>query len=188
MTATLFWTTHVHGEVVEFENKERPLFFHAVGGPSNVTTIGFTEYPNGTTLTDHYSHLGVTFEGLNFVTSDSNSFHDGWGLRIFAIGQLGNDLYFDQPINWIAADILGSMKIELYDGDILFYTSSRLGIGGLGQFGGLISERPFDHVRIYDEADFLTVLDDLHFGPPIPTPSVLAPVCLILLHRCRRRS
>lgn len=36
---------------------DRDGWFDAVGGPSNVTTIGFTEYPNGTTLTNHYSDL-----------------------------------------------------------------------------------------------------------------------------------
>lgn len=191
--ATLLFVTSIAcADVVEFENEERPLWFSAVGGPESVTTIGFTEYPNGTTISDQYSDLGVTFQGLNFVSGPFPvNYHDSWGLRIFGTDTPGNDLYFSEPINWIAADILGSMKIELYIGETKFYTSSRLGIAGNNQFGGLVSSQPFDHVRIYDMSDPLTVVDDLHFGPPVavpaPGPIALAPFVLLLRQRRQRR-
>ena len=79
------------------------------------------------------------------------------------------------------------MVFELYSNDTLFYTSGIFGVGGAGNFGGLISDQPFDQVRMYDFLDVIMFMDDLHFGPPIPTPGAFVPLGLLLLARRRRR-
>jgi hypothetical protein len=91
-------------------------------------------------------------------------------------------------MQWIAADFIGNITIELYSNDVLFYTSGILGVGGPGNFGGLISEQPFDKARIYDDLDNILAMDDLHFGPPIavPAPGAFAIFGLAVLTRRRR--
>jgi len=70
----------------------------------------------------------------------------------------------------------------------LFYTSSKFGVGGIGNFGGLVSTEPFDRAVIWDYGSYPNVnLDDLHFGPPIPAPSALPFVSAALLAARRRR-
>jgi len=176
-------SSHVAGGVQEFETEDRAEWFDTVGA-DNVTTIDFTDYPNETTLSDHYDHLGVTFDGFNLVSGPfPGSYHDNWGLRIFN----GNDLYFSEPINWIAADILGKVTIEIYYDDVLLHTAHSLGHGGSDQFGGVISDQAFNHVRVYNPVGFILGVDDLHFGPPIPAPASLAPLAMLLCARSRRR-
>lgn len=165
---------------------DHDAWFAAVGGESNVTTISFDELPNATTVSDEYSHLGVSFSGLNFTSGPfPSSYHDSWGLRVIN----GNHLYFSEPINWIAADIVGFLRFELYSENELFHVSPIFGVPPLAGFGGITSDRPFDHVRIYDPTDPLAIIDDLHFGPPIavPAPGVLAPLGLLFCCRRTRR-
>jgi len=171
-----------YGDFQNFNTEDRAEWFDTVGA-DNVTTIDFTDYPNETTLSDQYDHLGVTFDGFNLVTGPFPvDFHDSWGLRIFN----GNDLYFSEPINWIAADILGIVGFDIYSGDTLLH-SAEAGHGGDGQFGGVVSDVAFDHIRIYNPVGFILGVDDLHFGPPIPAPASLAPLVMLICIRSRRR-
>lgn len=182
--ATFIAVPQAFAGVQEFEDEERPLWFDAVGD-GNYTTIHFDELPNNTTVTDQYEPHGLTFSGLNFITMDESD-EDGWALRIFD----GNDLYFDEPINWIAADIRGSIMVELFVGDTKFYTSQSFGAGPTPHFGGLISEQGFDHIRIYDRFDNLAILQDFYFGPAIAVPapaSFIAVVSPLFLMPRRRR-
>ena len=165
----------------EFEDEQRPLWFDAVG-EGNYTTLDFTGFPEATTITDEYSPYGVTFSGTNFV-SPSIIDPDGWILRIFD----GNNIYFDQPINWFAADIAGSIKVELFLDDQLIHTSQIFGAGPTPHFGGLISDEPFNRVFIYDPSDNLAITHNVFFGPPIPSPGALGPFGFVLLLRRRRR-
>jgi len=172
--------------VVEYENEERPDFFAAAGGEANVSTVDFTGYPDFTPITDQWSHLGVNFSSSGSVVTSGpgpTAFpNDLWGAR----GEPEINITFDAPIHWIAADLPGNMVIELYSNDVLFYTSGIHGGGGGGNFGGLISDLPFDSVRIYDDLDSIVAIDDLFFGPPIPAPATLAPLALLFLPRRRR--
>jgi hypothetical protein len=60
------------------------------------------------------------------------------------------------------------------------------GVGGVGNFGGLVSTEPFDRAVIWDYGDNVAI-DDLHFGPPIPAPSAAALIGGALLGARRRR-
>ena len=51
---------------------------------------------------------------------------------------------------WIAADSPGFLRIELYNGGQLFYTSGIFGVGGIGNFGGLVSDQLFDMAVLMD--------------------------------------
>ncbi len=171
-----------HAEFVVYGESERDNWFTDAGGAAHITTIGFTGLPNNSSLTDQYAPMGLNFEGTNFITLDVPSFADDWGLRIFD----GNDLFFDEPINWIASDYLGSVRMELYLGDTLLFEFQR---PLPEQFSGVISDVAFDRVRVFDPTDNLTVIDDLHFGPPIsvPAPGAFAPLAFVQLITRRRR-
>ncbi len=171
-------------DVVEYNTEDRDQWFTDVNALGEIATIDFIGFANNTSISDQYDTLGVRFDGLNFITLDVPSFNDEWGLRIFN----GNDLFFDEPINWIAADFIGTMSIDLYSGDT-FIDSIHVGNSGLGQFGGAISTQAFDRVFIYDLGDKLTVLDDLFFGPPIsvPAPGAIALLGLLVFAQYRRR-
>jgi len=84
----------------------------------------------------------------------------------------------------IAADFPGLLLIDLYCEDELFYTSNVFGVGGVGNFGGLVS---FDRAVLSDPPGQV-FLDDLHFGPPIPAPSALCIVGAALLASRRWRA
>lgn len=176
--------------VVEFENEQRPDFFAAVGGPGNVSTVDFTGYPDLTPITDQWAHLGVHFSSSGSVVTRGPGFvifpNDGWGTR----GEPEINMTFDAPINWSAADFPGvNHVIELYYDDVLIYTSGEFGTGGPGQFGGLISDDPFDSARIFNNFSVINFVDDLHFGPPInvPGPGALALVLYAPLQKRQRR-
>lgn len=160
----------------------RDQWFADAPGAQGVTTLSFTEFPVNTTITDQYSQLGITFEGFNLITGPfPGTFpNDNWGLRIFS----GNDLYFDEPINAIAADYIGTLRLDIYDGDDFLH---RFQQNSLHDFVGGISEIPFDHVKVYDPSDFLAVVDDLHFGPSVPTPATIVVVLMPLALNARRR-
>ena len=159
-----------------------PAGWFAAIGDGNYATIDFDEFPNNTTITNQYEPYGVTFSGLNFITmSESDS--DGWALRMFD----GNDIYFDQPINSFAADIRGLLQIELYSGDTLIHTTQIFGVPLDEVFGGVVSDQPFDHIRVYDPDDNLAITQNIYFGPPIPAPGAIVPLSFALLLPRRRR-
>jgi len=157
-------------------------WFDSVGGASNVMTIDFNEFPVNTTVTDHYQNLGVTFSGLNFITPTEVD-PDGGYLRIFN----GNDIFFNEPITYFGADIIGIVQYELYLGDTFVAESQPFGVPLDEHFGGIVSDVPFDRVHVSDPNDSLAIFWDMHFGPPIPAPGALAPLMALLLSRRSRR-
>ena len=164
---TLLGAQVTYGAVVEYTDK---LTWHNSAG--GFDTITFTELPANTWITNQYAHLGVTFtDGSNQVAYMPGAFvNDDYGLT----GALDETtLEFSQPMYAIAADFPGLLTFQLYFQNQLIYQSTDFGGGGAGWFAGLVSDRPFDRVRMYDPtSDFF--IDDLHFGPAIPAPGVLA--------------
>jgi hypothetical protein len=172
-------------DVQWFNQNMRDEWWGAVG---DVTTIDFTGHEHFEPLSDQYAHLGVTFEGTVSAVNWEIFINDGWGMR----GFMGAWVYFDQPMNWIAADHPGTLGYELYLGDELIYTSFTFGGSGTGQFGGLISTKPFDRVFLWNQPGidgvFISYVDDLHFGAfAVPAPGALGVVALALLVNRRRR-
>jgi hypothetical protein len=165
-------------EVVEYDEKDQ---WEAAAGAWS--TADFTGFPDDTPIDEQYAYLGVHFvDGCDFVVLGSSFPNDGAGLG----GNELIDLVFDAPMYWIAADFPGLLLIDLYYEDELFYSSNVFGVGGVGNFGGLISTEPFDRAVIWDYDDDVA-LDDLHFGPPIPAPSALCIVGAGLIAARRRR-
>jgi hypothetical protein len=170
-----------HADFLEFE--DRDAWFDAV--PGGITTIGFGELPEFTFITDQYLELGVLFvDGDDQTIFDPVVYpQDGWGLD----GQASIHLQFTQPMQWIAADFPGGLEFELFREGELIYASGGFGLGGVGNFGGVIADEPFDEVLIDDWLGDDPFLDDLHFGPPIPAPATLVLLGAALLPGRRRR-
>jgi hypothetical protein len=166
-------------DIVEYREKQD--WEAAVG---EFTTIGFADLPDGTWVTEQYADFGVHFvDGWDQVIHGGSFLEDGAGLA----GGEQVDLVFDAPMYWIAADFPGNLTIELYCQNELFYTSNEFGVGGYGNFGGLVSTEPFDRAVIWDYDDAVFI-DDLHFGPPIPAPPALCIIGAALFAPCRRRT
>jgi hypothetical protein len=165
------------GGVLEFTDKDE--WFAAVG---DVTTITFTEFPEGTLLTDQYEDLGVLFtDGFDLINHGGSFVNDGAGVDGF--GDI--ELAFTTPQAWIAVDYPGSVQFELFTRGKLIYTSSMFSDKGeIGEFAGLLSPELFDAV-IISSADGKSFIDDLHFGVPAPGGAVL--LCLGALCPRRRR-
>ena len=167
---------------VEFEN-DQAGWLAAAGVP---TTIDFV-LPESAFLTDQYEHLGVSFPQGNDVAFPWTGFlTDGWGVEgsPFTFGDM--IVQWDQPLYAIGCDFAGLLKLELYSGDTLLYTSTILGVTGLGQFGGIVSTVPFDRVRIWDPSDNGFALDNIHFVS-VPAPAVAALLALAGWTPRRRR-
>jgi len=155
------------------------------------TSIGFTEYPEGTILTDQYADLGITFPEANATVVESDFlFEDGHALGVD--GPSGFDdiwVEFDEPITAIGVDFLGGIQFELFTNGKSIYTSSWFPVvGGGTEFTGLVSDKPFDKARIFDPEGG-TFIDNLYFAPPIPSPGVLGgfAIAALCFHRRRRR-
>ena len=167
----------VSAGVMEFTDKDE--WIAAVGA---FTTIGFTEFPSGTFVTDQYADLGILFTDGNdiIVCCGKETFpEDGAGLD----GNGDIAVAFDTPQLWIGADFPGFLDIELYFQGKLFHTGV-FGFGGVGNFGGMLSTQPFDAAVLIDplgEAE----IDDLHFG--VPAPGTLPLLALGALWTRRRR-
>ncbi len=118
--------------VMEFTDKED--WIAAVG---QFTTIGFTEFPNNTFITDQYAEQGVFFlDGDdNIVCCSFITFpEDGAGLD----GNAAIHLSFSEPQRWIAADYPGAVHYDLFFLGKLVYTSSNFPGSGIGFFAGLL--------------------------------------------------
>jgi hypothetical protein len=174
-------TSMLRADIVEYRDKEE---WEAAAG--SWSTADFTGFPDNTPIDEQYAYLGVHFvDGYDFVVLDPahTTFpNDGAGLD----GNELVDLVFDAPMYWIAADFPGLLLIDLYYEGELFYSSNVFGVGGVGNFGGLVSTEPFDRAVIWDYDDNVA-MDDLHFGPPIPAPSALCIVSAALLTARQRR-
>ncbi len=157
--ALLFLSASAHGGVIEFTDKDE--WINAVG---EFTTVDFTGFPEGTFITDQYADLGVLFtDGDDNIRFSPTGFpNDEWGLD----GNTAIHLSFDSPQAYISADYPGGMKIELFSEGRLIYTSSNFGVGGAGNFAGLLSTDLFDGALLYDWIPGDVFIDDLHFGPP----------------------
>jgi hypothetical protein len=149
------------------------------------TTITFLGWPHNTNITTQYSNLGITFtDGLDLVYFSSGFLNDGVGLN-GAFDTIA--VAFNQPMNSIAIDFPGALRIRLYANGNPTYESTYFAPGGLGNFGGLVSTEPFDAALIFGSTSVF--IDDLHFGPPIPAPGALALIAMIVgALRGRRRA
>ncbi len=169
-----------HAGVQEFTDKDE--WIAAVG---EFTTIGFTEFPAGTFITDQYADLGILFTDGNdiIVCCGKETFpEDGAGLD----GNGDIAVAFDTPQLWIGVDFPGAMKIELYSDGRLIFTSFDYVPGGAGNFFGLLSNKLFDAAILAEIGGFEAEIDDLHFG--VPAPGSFALLALgALVHRRRRR-
>lgn len=172
-----------YADVIQFD--DRTAWETAAG---QYTTISFVGFPANTIITTQYAQQGVTFtDGIDLVLTGSNIFpNDGFGLNgAFATIAVS----FSQPMSSIAVDFPGFVRFRLYDGEeLLFENVTSFGIGGVGNFGGLVSGRPFDSAVIFDATDGFVFIDDLHFGPPIPAPAVGALFAAPWLVSRRRRA
>jgi hypothetical protein len=162
------------------EFTDRDAWFDAV---DLMTTIGFTEFPNGTFVTDHYEELGVLFtDGVDVIVCCGDNFpNDLAGLN--GVGSIS--LEFTTPQAWIALDFPGFAQFSPFSQGELIYTSSMFGADPVGNFAGLISSQLFDAAILIDPADDAIFIDDLHFG--VPAPAALWLLGLAALRPARRR-
>lgn len=149
----------VRGDVTSFVDKDE--WIAAVG---SFTTIGFSDFPPNTFITDQYVDLGVLFtDGADITRFCPDTCPvDEWGLD-------GNDfiqLEFSASMAYIAVDYAGDVQIDMYSDGVLI-GSAMFGAGGIGNFGGLISTELFDSAILFDPVLKDVFLDDLHFGPQV---------------------
>ena len=168
------------GFVEEFTNKDE--WIAAVG---QFTTIDFTGFPDGTFITDQYVDLGILFSGGNeHIFLNQGFINDGAGLNSGFFTDIVME--FGTPQLWIAVDFPGDVQFELFREGVLIYTSSEFGIGGVGNFAGLVATDPFDMAVILDPTGGTANVDDLHFGVPSPGALWLLAVAALLPRRRRR--
>ncbi len=147
---------------------ERDAWFAAVGA---VTTIGFSDFPKNTFITNQYSELGVLFtDGDDFTEGDSPTLYlvDGWGLDGFH----DITLLFDSPQRCIAVDHPGYIQIDLFNRGVLQQSIPFGGPGGYGNFAGVISLEQFDSAVLIDHGGIAAEIDDLHFGASVCGPDL----------------
>jgi hypothetical protein len=157
------WCAGSAAGVQEFTS--RAAWEAAVGG--SFTTIGFTEYADGTIITDQYDSLGITFTDSNdsIVYAPPSFLNDSIGLGGGSIITLS----FANVQYWVAVDYPGALDFELYRRGELVYASGPFGLSGAGHYAGIVSSVPFDTVILDDWFDEYVFIDDLHFGVPGPT-------------------
>ena len=174
----------VHADVVKYTSKAEWQSLAA-----SFATITFTEIPFPPTafITTQYADLGVTFtDGNDSLHNSTSLINDGFGLH----GNLpGNSItmQFAQPISAFAIDHPGTEGFKLYLGSEFVFDTGLMGGSGTGKFSGVISTQPFDKVVVQDPVGLATLIDDLHFGPPIPAPGALAFLAIAALNPRKRQ-
>jgi hypothetical protein len=149
------------GTVIELDDRDQWI---AVVGA--YTTVDFTGLPHATFITTQYADVGIIFtDGDDQVVCCSEITYPNDGAGVDGNGNI--TLTFDRPKAWIAADFPGRLVVQLFaDGEVI-YSSGIFGVGGYGNFGGLVSSELFDTAVLMDfPVDFEAEIDDLHFGPP----------------------
>jgi hypothetical protein len=137
----------------------RTAFITAAGG--GLTTIRFTEIPDGSTLTTQYLAWKVHFTDGNDTTLKNVAFvTDNTG----AAGNGRIHIRLTEPGIALGADFPGALTIELWDheGGTLLYTSSNFAGSGTGFFGGIVAEAPFSFVVLRDWTDDTVYIDNLY--------------------------
>jgi hypothetical protein len=181
---TGFGSLAARGEVTEYENGA--AWYAAVG---EVTTIDFTDQPAGSIITDQYASLGVHFTDGNDIAFAGPSIfpNDAMGLRGHIVQPSGIHVTFNTPKRWLAVEFPGLVDIQLFRNGEMFHESVNLGVGGIGNFAGLVSTIGFDEAYLSDSDGFVFI-DDLHFGVPGPGAlPLLALAGAIGMKRRRRR-
>ena len=155
-----------------------------------VTQIDFAGLGNLTPVDEQYSDLGVQFPGADWTFFDIDV-PDEFTLR----GLDEIHLTFEQPRSAIAVDYLGAAAFELYNnGELIYPTTGNPGFSGFDgvvEFGGVVSEEPFDEVYIRNfqatpEGLAAVVIDNLYFNNPIPAAPSFALLGFALVRRRRR--
>ncbi|MFO0829879.1 MAG: hypothetical protein U0572_17185 [Phycisphaerales bacterium] len=144
------------------------------------TTIGFNDLPNNTFVTDQYSDLGVTFTDADpDIVQSAGLFsiyaQDGCGLN----GVCLIEMTFDGPMQSVAWHFPGVLFADVYFGSTLLYQSPILGNPGVNWFAGIISDVPFDRVKLRSLPPdqfgncWAPHLDNVYYSS-VPAPPVLA--------------
>lgn len=185
LLAAVFVCGTAQAGITTYGNGERDAWFEDVGdiGGAEITTIGFSEFPVATHITNQYAHLGVTFDGNSRTTGeDFGAYHqDGWGLR----GLLDIAFEFDSPRNAIAVDYPGDVRFLLFLNDVLV-GEEYFSTAEFGNFAGVTSTTPFDSVVLDRFGVDPVFVDDIHFAF-IPTPGGMIPLLLFGLFRRQGR-
>jgi len=181
--STLIAASVAHAGITTYT--DRDAWFEAVspGGSVPITTIGFSEFPAGTVITDQYDHLGVNFSGVNSTRGFDDVAYpqDGWALQ----GGIGGvTVEFDAPRHALAMDHPASAVMQFFNDGIEIETVNFDG-GGFGNFSGIVSTQPFDSV-ILSDASPPSFIDDLHFVT-IPVPGSFVCIGVSLMCRPGRR-
>src|SRR5690554_3500471 len=164
-------TAYARADVINYTDDDRQLWFDAVATLGDYNTIDFTGFPDATDINTQYqAEFGVVFTDGNDRARFSPFAYpnDDWGLD----GNLSTTIVFDTPQNWFATEHPDVLVIRLYENDTLFYTSNLSGPLGIDGFNGVISDRAFDKVEVFDPTDSNVNMDDMYFGA-IPAPSTL---------------
>lgn len=169
-----------HADVQAFTDKQ--AWIDAVG---DFNTIDFTGFEEGTIITDQYADLGVWFTtGYDEIGFSADRYpNDNWGLD----GNLGyTTLAFDSPQYWFGADYAFGLGIWFFRDDELVLVASFGGQGG-GHFGGIISDEPFDGLRLTgDPLGCCPFIDDLYVGVPGSGGLAVLIVAGVCIRRRRR--
>lgn len=153
------------------------------------TTIDFTDYPEFTTITNQYEHLGILFtDGNDFIFETPSFPSDSYGLvSSDGFGNPGEiHMSFAEPQHYLGFDYIGHLQIRLYSGGRLIFESV-LYNAGFFPFVGVASTDAFDTAVARRPLHDIVAIDNLHFGPPIPAAPALAVFALAALFPTSRR-
>jgi hypothetical protein len=136
----------------------------------------------GEILYDQYLGVAVTFAD-GAVTGDGDDdvvlANAAFITDLFGVNANGAiEIEFTAPQLHLGVEFPGDLRIELFQGPTLIWSSLSMGdFGGpgLGHFGGVKADPGdwFDRVILSDPVDGLAFIDNLHYAV-IPEPSVLA--------------
>jgi hypothetical protein len=137
------------------EYTSRAAFDAAVGAQQ---CADFTAYSNGTVITNQYASIGMTFTQGNDTVLVSGAFVvDGVGINC------GGDMeiVFSGPQSAIGCDFPGALKISIYNGATLIWSSTNFAGSGSGFFAGLVSSVSFNRAVITDWVDGAAYVDNV---------------------------
>jgi hypothetical protein len=154
----------------------------------NFATVDFTGFPVNTFITNQYSSLGVVFTNFGgpevvWPFAPQAFPQDGYGVD----GNEGIEMLFTQPMHSIATHSPGIWRMQLFNGNQMFFQSPWMGGQNPNFFGGLTSVQSFDRVRFVSFPGDDVAADNIYFSTvPGPAAGVVI-VCGALFGGRRRR-
>ena len=159
LALSLLLPSLAQGQITSFDQESAWL---AAAGPAVYESF----YPgiDGLIITDQFEDEGALFTDGDEQLVLQAIFHDFRGVK----GNGNITIEFTEARRAFAVEYVYAMEIELYSGPNFLGTSQAFQAGSVWDFGGVVSDQPFDRIVLRDWMDDFIYIDSVYFTEATP--------------------